>query len=167
MNGADWLIFATVVISCAIGAVRGFMREAVALVTWLLGLWLAWTFADEISPHLGGLLAQPAVRVWVARLIILALVLLLGTVAGMVLAYFVRHSPFGFADRVLGLFFGLLRGGVLVGVAVIVGQLVELNHEKWWDESRFLPYAQYLADWIRQLVDDVDLAAIEWRTWSA
>lgn len=157
MNGADWFLLGLIVLSSAIGVMRGFIREAISLVTWLLGLWLAWTFADVVEPHLGGLLGQPGVKVWVARLIILVAVLLVGTLVGVVLTYFVRHSPFITADRVLGLFFGLLRGGVLVGVAVILGQVLELNQERWWAESVLLPYAEFLGDWIRHLVDDIGI----------
>lgn len=158
MNGADWFIVLIILLSSVIGAMRGLLREAIALVTWLLGLYLAWTFSDVIEPHLGGLLAQEGVRVWVARLVILLIVLLIGTVAGLILQYLVRHSPFGTPDRFLGFFFGLLRGAVVVGVAVIFGQLVKLNAERWWDESRFLPYAEVMADSIRSVVDEVEVA---------
>lgn len=157
MNGADWFIVILVILSCVIGAVRGLMREAISLVTWLLGLYLAWTFSDVVEPHLGGLLAQDGVRVWVARLLILVAVLLVGTLAGLILQYVVRHSPFGTTDRALGVFFGLIRGAIVVGVAVIVGQLLQLDQERWWSESRFLPYAQYMADAVRGLVDEVEV----------
>lgn len=160
MNGADWFIVVLVLVSCVIGALRGLMREAIALVTWLVGLWLAWTFADVVEPHLGGLLAHDGVRVWVARLIVLLVVLLIGTLAGLVLQYVIRHSPFGNTDRFLGLFFGLMRGFVLVGVFVILGQLLELDGENWWGESRLMPYAEFFGDAIRQLVDEVEVVAM-------
>ena len=93
MNGADWFIVLLILLSSVIGAMRGLIREGIALVTWLLGLYLAWTFSDVVEPHLGGLLAQDGVRVWVARLVILLVVLLIGTIAGLILQYVVRHSP--------------------------------------------------------------------------
>jgi membrane protein required for colicin V production len=157
MNSADWFIVGLILVSSVIGILRGFMREAVSLATWMLGLWLAWTFSGAIEPHLGGMLGQPNAKVWVARLIILVVVLLIGTLAGTVVSYIMRHSPFSAADRTLGMFFGLLRGAVLVGVAVIVGELVKLDQESWWDQSRLLPYAEHLGDWIRHLVDDVEV----------
>lgn len=155
MNGADWFILGLIVVSSVIGILRGFMREAISLVTWIVGLWLAWTFSDVVEPHLGGMLGQPNVKVWVARLIVLVVILLIGTVAGTVVSYVMRHSPFGAADRTLGFFFGLLRGGILVGVAVIFGQTVDLHREGWWKESALLPYAEHVGDWVRHLVDDV------------
>jgi len=99
MNAIDYFIIGLVLISCLLGLVRGFLREVISLVGWLLGLWLAWKFADKVEPYLGGALAHPAVRMWVARLIILMGVLLLAALVGVILSYFTRHSPFGMADR--------------------------------------------------------------------
>lgn len=161
MNGADWLIVVLMLVSCVIGAMRGLMREGIALITWLLGLYLAWAFSDVLEPYLGGLLGREGVRVWVARLLILLAVLLIGTLIGLILQYAVRHSPFGTADRVLGTFFGLVRGAVVVGVLVIVGELLLLHQERWWTESRLLPYAQYMGDAVRSLVDEVEVPSKE------
>ena len=155
MNGADWIIIAVVVISCLIGLWRGFMREAISLATWIIGLWLAWTFSPSVEPMLGGLLSGPQVKVWVARLIILVLVVLVGNLVGFVVTRAVRYSPFGVADRMLGVLFGLLRGALLVGVGVILGELLELDGEPWWKESALLPYTEFLGDWVRTLVNEV------------
>jgi membrane protein required for colicin V production len=155
MNGADWIIIAVVVISCLIGLWRGFMREAISLATWIIGLWLAWTLSPSIEPMLGGLLSGPQVKVWVARLIILVLVVLVGNLVGFVVTRAVRYSPFGVADRMLGVLFGLLRGALLVGVGVILGELLELDGEPWWSKSTLLPYTEFLGDWVRALVNEV------------
>ncbi len=112
MNVTDYLVIAAVVISAVVGAMRGFLREAVALVAWLLALFIAWHFADLVEPHLGGLLAGSAVKPWAARIIIVLLILLLGAAVGSMLAHFVRLSIFSGMDRFLGLIFGLFtRGG--------------------------------------------------------
>jgi membrane protein required for colicin V production len=155
MNALDWFIIALIVFSSLFGAMRGLAREAIALLAWLLGLWLAWNFSYLVEPDLGGVLAEPGVKVWVARLIILTIVLLLASLVGVILSYFVRHSPFSAADRILGLLFGLLRGVVLVGTGVIVAQLLQLDGESWWRNSQLLPYANVAADVIRHLVNDV------------
>ncbi len=155
MNGADWIIIAIVVISCLIGLWRGFMREAISLATWIIGLWLAWTFSSSVEPMLGGVLSGPQVKVWVARLIILVLVVLAGNLVGYVVTRAVRYSPFGVADRLLGVLFGLLRGALLVGVGVILAELFELDREPGWTKSALLPYMEFLGDWVRALVNEV------------
>ncbi|HEV2702028.1 MAG TPA: CvpA family protein [Steroidobacteraceae bacterium] len=139
---ADYLIIATVVISGTVGLVRGLLREVIALITWIVAAFVAWHFAGLLEPHLGGLLQQDGVRPWVARLILFLAVLLLGHAIGAILGHFVRLSLFTGIDRFLGLLFGLSRGVLIVGAAVIVCQIVRLDTESWWHESVLLPYGQ-------------------------
>lgn len=142
LNFADWLIIATVVISATVGALRGLLREVIALMTWIIAAFVAWHFSAALEPHLGGLLRQEAVRPWAARLILFVLVLLVGHAVGVIVNYFVRLSLFRGVDRFLGLVFGLLRGTVVVGAAVIVCQTVRLDSEAWWHNSALLPYGE-------------------------
>ncbi|MBV8342510.1 MAG: CvpA family protein, partial [Gammaproteobacteria bacterium] len=125
-----------------------------ALVAWVLALFLAWHFSDLIAPHLGGLMADSEVRPWAARVIIVALGLLLGTGVGAALAHFVRLSIFSGMDRLLGFAFGVLRGLVLLGVFVILGQLLRLEDEQWWRHSRLMPYGESIANGLRVLVGE-------------
>ena len=74
MNVTDYLVIAAVVISAVVGALRGFLREVVALLAWIIALFFAWHFADLIEPHLGGLLAGSAVAPWAARVIIVIII---------------------------------------------------------------------------------------------
>jgi membrane protein required for colicin V production len=154
MNVADYLVIAAVVISAIIGAVRGFLREAIALVTLVVALFLAWQFADVVEPYLGGLLDKPPASTWAARTIIFLLVLLLGLGVAALLGYFVRLSLFSGTDRLLGFVFGLVRGVVLLGVFVILGQLLRLDTETWWQKSRLMPYGEGVANGLRTIVGD-------------
>ena len=142
LNTADYLIVATVVISGTVGLLRGLLREVIALITWIIAAFVAWHFAGSLEPHLGGLLAQPEVRPWVARLILFLAVLLLGHAIGVVVGHFVRLTLLRGVDRFLGLVFGLLRGVVIVGAAVIVCETVRLDSESWWHESALMPFGQ-------------------------
>ncbi len=154
MNVTDYLVLAAIAISAIVGAMRGFLREVVALVTWLLALFIAWHFSDLVEPHLGGLLAGSYVKPWAARVIIVVLILLLGAAVGAVMGRFVRLSIFSGMDRFLGLVFGLLRGVVLLGVFVILGQLLRLDGEKWWTRSLLIPYGESVANGLRALVGE-------------
>jgi len=154
MNVTDYLVIAGIVISAVVGALRGFLREAVALVTWVVALFVAWHFSDMIEPHLGGLLAGSAVRVWAARTILVVVILLVGTGLGAALSHFVRVSIFSGTDRALGLLFGAFRGLILFGVLIIVGQLLRLEDERWWRQSTLIPYRESIANGLRTLVGE-------------
>lgn len=152
MNIADYLVIAAVALSAIVGAVRGFLREAIALGTWIVALFVAWHFSDMIEPHLGGMLAGGNVRPWAARVIIVALIVLFGAGLGAIVAHYVRLSIFSGMDRFLGFLFGAARGVVLIGVFVILGQLLQLDGETWWRHSMLIPYGDSVAHGLRVLV---------------
>ena len=152
MNTADYLIIAVILVSALVGAVRGFLREAIALTAWLVALFVAWHFSSLIEPHLGGLLASASVRPWAARVIIVTLIVLLGMGIGAIVGHFVRVSLFSGADRFLGFLFGAARGAVLLGIFVILAQLLHLTGEPWWRHSMLIPYGKTVADGLRVLV---------------
>ena len=154
MNTTDYVVIAAIVISALVGVTRGFLREAVAFASWIIALFLAWHFSTLVAPHLGGLLAEAEVAPWAARILIVLLGLLLGALVGASLGHFVRLSIFSGVDRLLGFLFGLLRGLVLLGVFVILGQLLQLQGERWWRQSLLIPYGESVANGLRALVGE-------------
>jgi membrane protein required for colicin V production len=154
LTGADVLILLVLLASTIYGLVRGFVREAVSLVFWIVAIWAAWKFGPLIEPQLGGLLADPAVAPWVGRLIVMILVLLVGTIVGMLMSRFTSSVGLGPLDRILGLLFGLVRGSLLVGLMIIGAELLQLNHEPWWTQSKLVPYGETVGDWLRAMVGE-------------
>jgi membrane protein required for colicin V production len=140
--------------STLIGVLRGFVREAVSVAFWILAIWLSWKLGRWVEPHLGGLLADPSVAPWAGRLVILVLVLLLGWIVGMLLGYLTRSLGLGPMDRILGLLFGVVRGMVLVGLLIIGGELLHMNNEEWWRQSKLVPYGESVGDWLRAMVGE-------------
>jgi membrane protein required for colicin V production len=154
VNSTDYVVIAAILISAIVGAARGFLREAIAVGAWIIALFLAWHFSELLAPHLGGLLSYPQVQPWAARVIIVVLVLLFGAALGSILGQYVRLSIFSGMDRFLGLFFGLLRGFVLLGLFVILAQLLQLQDERWWRQSMLIPYGESIANGLRVLVGE-------------
>jgi len=154
LTGADVLIVLVLLGSTIVGLLRGFVREAVSLVFWVVAIWAAWKFGPIVEPHLGGLLAGPSVAPWVGRLVILVLVLLVGWVVALLMGYFTRSLGLGVMDRVIGVLFGIARGMVLVGLMIIGGELLHLNHGEWWNRSKLVPYGETVGDWLRAMVGE-------------
>lgn len=154
MNGADYLFVFIVLASSTLGVLRGFVREAISLLSWLVGLWVAWRFAYVLDPYLGGMLGTPGLREWVARVLLLIGVLLLGSVVGAVTSYFMRRAA-GLAatDRMLGILFGLARALVIIGIFVMVCRGLDLDGEEWWKRSRLVPYAEQVAAWLERYAE--------------
>jgi membrane protein required for colicin V production len=154
LTAVDILISVILALSVLVGAMRGLVRELVALVFWIAALWGAWLLGPRVEPYLGGLLSGPHVRVWVARLVVLVGVLCVGAVVGMIMGLLARSSGLGWLDRLLGMMFGLARALVLLGVLAIGGELLHLHEESWWSHSRLIPYCVVIGDWERALVGE-------------
>jgi membrane protein required for colicin V production len=154
MIWTDYLILALVLVSCVYGLMRGLLREVISLLTWILGVLLAWRLADWLEPHLGGALADSAVRPWAARTLIFAAVLLIGTAVGGIVNHFVRLSIFSGLDRLLGFAFGLLRGMVAIGLLAILCHAVRLQDEAWYRNSLLVPYGESAGNVLRALVGE-------------
>jgi membrane protein required for colicin V production len=154
MTTVDYLLAGAVLLSMLFGAVRGFLRESVALLGWLVGLWLAWRYSGLVEPYVGGLLAGTLLQVWVARMIVLLAVVMAGWLLGSLLSYLVQRSGLTLGvDRMLGGVFGLVRGAVIVGFAVMLGQAAEMQRERWWQDSRLLPAGEEMAGVLRGYVE--------------
>ncbi len=154
MNGADHLFAVILLVSGILGCIRGFIREAIALLSWLVALWVAWHFAYLVDPLLGGALATPGVREWAGRAIVLLLVLLVGAAIGSIVSYYAhRASGLAVTDRLVGAVFGLMRGVIIVGLIVIGGRAVDLDLEPWWSKTKSMPIAEAVANWLENYAE--------------
>jgi membrane protein required for colicin V production len=165
MTPVDYIIVAAVLISVLFGAVRGFLRESVALLGWLVGLWLAWRYAFVVEPFLGGSLEGTELQAWAARGIVLTAVVITSWLVGGLLSYLVQRSGLTLGvDRFLGGLFGLVRGAVIVGFAVMLGQAADLQAEKWWRGSLLMPVGEEMAGVLRGYVETGQKLVAEYPT---
>ena len=154
MNFIDYLILAVLLVSVFLGFFRGFLTEAISLICWLGGLWLAWHYAYLLEPHLGGVLADPPLNTWAARTILFVSVLVLGWLVTGIVTYFAHQSGISLMlDRLLGVLFGGIRGIVLIAVAVMLARQMQLDRTDWWQKSRFMPVASEVASWVKGFAD--------------
>jgi membrane protein required for colicin V production len=151
MNIVDYLVIVLVVTCAIVGLVRGFLREVIAVASWLLALIAAGIFGPRLMPYLGGALASTQLRPFAARFIVLGGVLLLGGAIAAIVSHFVRLSLFSGMDRLLGFVLGLVRGMLILGVAVLFCQMLHLDGERWWHTSMLLPYGERVSTALRTL----------------
>lgn len=154
MTGIDYAFVLVFLVSLLAGVLRGFIREAISLMSWLVGLWVAWHYAYVLNPYLGGVLATPGLREWIARILLLVGIVMLGSLIGALAAYFLQKAA-GLAatDRLLGLLFGVMRGLVVIGAFVMIGRGLDLEGEPWWTGSKLMPYAEHAANWLERYAE--------------
>ena len=58
-------------------------------------------------------------------------------------------SFLGKLDKWAGSAFGAARGILLVAVAVLAGQFMDYDYQRWWQKSKTVPYFEKIAEWIK------------------
>lgn len=154
MNWADYAIIAVIGISVAVSLMRGFLREALSLFTWILALWVALAlfeqFADFFAPWIG----VPSARLVIAFVILFLLVLVAGSIINSIVARLVKKTGLSGTDRVVGILFGFARGVVVIGLLVLSAGLTTLPQDLWWQEAHLLGHFQGLALWMRDFLPE-------------
>ena len=116
----DWVIAAVVLLSVVNAARKGFFVEAFSLVGIVLGLLLAsWNYRQAL-PWFIGWLRPPALAETAAFLAIAIGVMVLAGLVGRAIRWSARSIGLGWADRLLGAGFGLVKGAVLVTLGVMM-----------------------------------------------
>jgi len=151
MVWVDYLLIGLVVLSGVVGLFRGFVKEALSLGVWVIGIWCAWKFAGLAAGQMTGWVEDPVLRLWAARVVVLVGVLVLGSLLTTLLSVLLDQTGLTGTDRLLGGLFGLGRGAVLAAIVVIVLQFTGFDEDPWWDQSKLIPYAEPVADLLRDV----------------
>ena len=118
-NWFDFSIIAVVGLSILISFFRGFLREAVSLVTWVAGLIFAMHFAPKAANWLNGVIATEMLRYVITFILLFMAVFLVGLLINFAIKRGVDVSGLRFADRLLGAAFGAARGILLVAIVLM------------------------------------------------
>jgi membrane protein required for colicin V production len=153
MTLVDYIILLVLVVSAGVGVWRGFVKEALSLLTLLVAIWLAWRFSALIEPKLSNWAADEEVRVWIARGLIFAFALVLGGIASWLARQLIRHTGLSGIDRMLGAAFGVARGILIVGLLVLALDFLDLDQDGWWQTARFRPYAEQVAAAVKKYAE--------------
>ncbi len=141
MTPVDWAILATLGLSVVLGVARGVVREMFALAGWIIGVVLALQFASPIGNSLP--LDLPAgARTALAGLVVIVGTLLAAALVAALLRAMLSVAKLSTEDRLLGGVFGVLRGVIVIGIAVLVAVAAGAPRQTWWQASALLPWAQ-------------------------
>ena len=148
----DWAIIAIIAISSLISLKRGFVKEALSLVTWIIAGVVAWMFGGALSQHLTDFIEMPSARVIAGCAILFVATLLVGALVNFLISELVRVTGLSGTDRFLGMVFGGARGALLVVVLTGLLSLAPVQQDPWWQQSSLLPHFLMVADWSKNLI---------------
>ena len=147
LTWVDWAIVAIIAVSALISLTRGFVKEALSLLTWVIAGLVAWLFGGALAELLVPYIETPSLRVIAACSILFVMTLLLGGLVNYLISQLVKATGLSGTDRFLGMVFGAARGALLVVVAVGLLSLAPVEADAWWRESVVIPHFLLVADW--------------------
>jgi membrane protein required for colicin V production len=119
MSGLDWIIVGVIGLSVLLAAAQGFFFEmfslAGAVLGYVIAAWQYGSLAPWFEPHV----KSAAVANAAAFFVIFTGVMLVAGAAGKIVRWMMKEVGLRWVDRVLGGAFGLVRGVVVVTVAVL------------------------------------------------
>ena len=149
MTWFDYAVLAIVGISVLLSIIHGFVRELLALASWIVAFLAAQNYAADFAPLLPAAITSGSGRLLVAFLAVFLVVLLAMTLAANLLSRLFRAAWLGLADRALGAVFGLLRGFAIVMVVVLLAGLTALPRQPVWREAMLSAPLETLANAIK------------------
>ena len=148
-NLADYTIIGVIITSIAISLVRGLMREALSLATWIVAFWVGFKFHSALASFVGNYIHTPSLVLIASFILLFVGVLALGCLVNFLFDHLLKKTGLTGADRFFGIFFGCARGMLLIAIAILLGEMTAFVREQWWQGSVLIPHFQWLVDWLR------------------
>ena len=156
MNWADWSIIAIIAVSCIIGLARGFIKEALSLVVWVVAFIVAITFRDAMALLLVDFIGTASIRDMVAFSILFAATLIVGAMVNYLIGELVKMTGLTGTDRLFGMIFGAMRGvAIILAIVILVPPVVSIDKDLWWQNSNLIPNFQAMESVAKQVTEQL------------
>jgi len=147
-NWLDYGILALIAVSVIMGIVRGFVREAMSLVTWVVAITVGVLYCQPVAALFTSI-SMEGVRLLLAFILLALSTLIVGGIISYFLARLIQFTGFSITDRLIGVLFGLARGAVVISLLVMLAEPTPFKNDVLWKESKLVPRFQPMAAWMK------------------
>lgn len=137
MTVFDYAVLIVIGVSILLSVMRGFLREVMALLSWVVAFWVANLYTAPFAPMLPASIPTPELRLLAAFVALFLATLLVMTLISITVGHFLKAIGIGPWDRALGAVFGFARGMVMVLVLVLLAGLTSLPKAPMWKNAMF------------------------------
>lgn len=162
LNWFDFAIIVVIILSIIVSFFRGFIREAVSLITWLVAILIGLKFATLFGNTLSGHIESATFRYLLGFIILFISVLIIGLLFNLVLKFLIDKSGLSLFDRFFGIFFGAVRGVLLIVIALMFLSVTEYQQATWVKQSMLTPYFHPLVTGLSAFLPKQMKAVSEW-----
>jgi membrane protein required for colicin V production len=150
----DLMVIGIVVISGLLASVRGFVREVLAIGSWVAAAIAAYAFHPKVLVYLEPHISNHQVALAAAIAILFLGVLVIATMLTVKISDAILDSSIGALDRTLGFLFGAARGFLIAAIAFLFfDKLVgEKQYPDWIQSAKLRPLLKQSGDEIIALL---------------
>jgi membrane protein required for colicin V production len=152
MSWLDLVIIGIILISALISLVRGFVKESISLVSWILAGFIAFRYFSALAELLLPYVESPTVRTGVAFSVLFVSTLIVGAIINFMASQMVSKTGLSGTDKTLGMVFGAARGVLIVTLIVLLASLTPMPEETWWQDAGTIKYFSQLANWLKEVL---------------
>ncbi len=160
MTWVDWTIISVLVASIGLSLWRGFTREALSLLGWILGFVIASRYSPSLAVYFSGLVSSAVISQVLAFLTVMALCLIVAALIARLMKSLLAAVGLSFFDRVLGSVFGFVRGIVILLIASYALTLLMPQSQQAMQNSVLVPYLDTLLNWTQSKLQDARVSNI-------
>ena len=155
MTPFDYIVFVIVILSVLLGWWRGLVYEILSLLSWVTSYFVAKSWVTELAPYMPAVLESDALRSTAAFLAVFLVTLILCGIAAWSLSKLIKSFGLDWrTDGVMGAWFGLFRGLMLVLVIVLLAGLTQLPQTPFWQDALLSKPLQNVALQAKDLLPD-------------
>ena len=153
MSTIDWLIIAVVILSTLLSLKRGFVKEVLSLLTWVIAFVVAVKFSDQMQALLIDQVQNDQIRYIVSFVSLFIASLIVGVLISFLLGSLIQVTGLTSTDRVFGMIFGFARGSLIVVAFVSLLSLSPaIEQTEFWKTSQLIPQLGQLNEWTREML---------------
>ncbi len=116
----DIVLLVLIAISVLFGVMRGAFSSMLSLLGWILSFYLTFITYPLLAPYLEKKISSSVLALFIGNMLLLIAYLIAIGVINVCVNVLCRPFRCGFFDRALGLIFGMLRGVLLIQLAIVI-----------------------------------------------
>ena len=167
INLLDIVLFVSIMVSLVIGYSRGFVKETLSIINWLIAAWLSFKYYSDLNTITINFIDSNIVSDAISFGIIFLLSIITLTFLSNFISKNIKNSLLAPLDRLFGMVFGIIRAILLIVVVFIAGnQTIWVNNTmpKWMYESYSYPIVISITNNLKNILPNeffaIDIEAI-------